>query len=81
MFIKVLFSPQCGLRNGNLCSGCKEKQRLFLSSSTESLTPQWVEGQGETRVSICTPSWSQQMRLSLEGSLEHIPVTLLYVSF
>lgn len=41
----------------NTC--CKEKQHLSLSSSTESLTPQKVEGQRETLLSFCTPSWSQ----------------------
>lgn len=37
----------------------REKQHLSLSSSTASLTPQKVEGQRETLLSICTPSWSQ----------------------
>ena len=75
------FFPNMGSESGSLCSGCKEKQRLPLSSSTESLTPQWVEGQDETLVSICTCNWTQRISLSLERSLERVPVTPLYLSF
>lgn len=52
-----------------------------LSSCTESLTPQLVEGQDGTLFSICTCSWTQQINLSLEGSLEHTSVMLLCLLF
>lgn len=59
--IKKCFSKcficNVGSESGSLLSDCKDKQHL--SSSTESLTPQKVEGQRETLLSVCTPSWSQ----------------------
>lgn len=64
MFFRALFYLQLGSESGSLHSDCKEKPHLSLSSSTESLTPQKVEGQRETLLSICTPSCVRDVPLA-----------------
>lgn len=58
-FSECFFFPSMGSESSSLHSGWKkEAMPDALSSCTESLTPQQVEGWDETLFSVCTCSWT-----------------------